>query len=55
MKNVQISEELFIRICTYFLADKNDILNERIIKDMLTDKLDKMAKREEYTKKINTK
>mgnify|MGYP007044615948 FL=1 len=55
MKNVQISEELFTRLCTYFLADKNDILNERIIKDMLTDKLDKMAKREEYTKKLNKK
>lgn len=55
MKNVQISEELFTRICTYFLADKSDILNEQIIRNMLTDKLDKMAKREEYTKKLNTK
>lgn len=55
MKNVQINEELFVRLCTYFLADKNDILNERIIKDMLTDKLGKMAKREEYTKKLNKK
>lgn len=55
MKNVQINEELFVRLCTYHLADKTDVLNEQIIKDMLTDKLDKMAKREEYTKKINTK
>ena len=55
MKNVQISEELFTRLCTYFLADKNDILNEQIIKNMLTDKLKKIAKREEYTKKINPK
>lgn len=55
MKNVQISEELFTRLCTYHLAGKTDILNEQIIKDMLTDKLEKMAKREEYIKKINTK
>lgn len=52
MKNIQIPEELFTRLCTYFLAEKTDSLNEQIIKNMLSDKLEKMQKRDNYSKSL---
>lgn len=50
MKNVQIPEELFTRLCSYFFLDKNDHLQEQIIKDMLSDKMERIQRREAYTK-----
>lgn len=49
MKNIQISEELFSRICTYFLFDKDDPENVQAIVRGLEDKLERMNKRIEYT------
>lgn len=50
MKNVQIPEELFTRLYSYFFLDKNDHLQEQIIKDMLSDKMERIQRREAYTK-----
>lgn len=54
MKNVQISEELFVRLCGYHLLGKRDQLQEQIICDMLQDKLDRIQARNDYTKQIHT-
>lgn len=48
MKNVQIPEELFTRLYSYFFLDKNDHLQEQIIKDMLSDKMERIQRREQY-------
>lgn len=48
MKNVQIPEELFTRLYSYFFLDKNDHLQEQIIKDMLSDKMERIQRREAY-------
>lgn len=48
MKNVQISEELFTRLCAYHILDKRDPLQEQIIRDGLQDKLDRITARKEY-------
>lgn len=40
MSNVQISEELFSRLCAYFIMDRREPLQEQIIKDLLQEKLD---------------
>lgn len=48
MKNVQIPEELFTRLYGYFFLDKNDHLQEQIIKDMLSDKMERIQRREAY-------
>lgn len=48
MKNVQISEELFTRLCAYHILDKRDPLQEQIIRDELQDKLDRITARKEY-------
>lgn len=53
MKQIQIPEELFTRLCTYFLADKKDNLNEQIIKNELLSKLEKMQKRDNYKQSVN--
>lgn len=52
-KTVQIPEDLFARICNYFLFDRRDPLNEEIICNGLEDKLDKMQARIEYSKRIS--
>lgn len=49
MKQVQISEELFTRLCAYFLLDRQEPLQEQIIKDLLQEKLDRMQARADYT------
>ena len=50
MSNIQISEELFTRLCAYFLLDRREPLQEQIIKDMLSDKMERIQRREAYTK-----
>ena len=48
MKNVQISEELFIVIMRYFMLEQVELLPQ--IKQGLEKKLDAMVMRELYTK-----
>lgn len=48
MKNVQISEELFIAIIRYFMLEQGELLPQ--IKQGLEKKLDAMVMRELYTK-----
>ena len=54
MKQVQISEELFTRLCAFHLLDKRDHLQEQIIQDGLQDKLDRIQAREDYSKRKKT-
>ena len=54
MKQIQISEELFSRLCAYHLLDKRDHLQEQIIRDGLQDKLDRMHAREDYSRRKRT-
>lgn len=48
MKSVQISEELFSRLCAYHLMDRREPLQEQIIRDGLQEKLDRMQARADY-------
>lgn len=48
MKNVQISEELFVEIMRYFMLEQEELLPQ--IKQGLEKKLDAMVMRELYTK-----
>ena len=48
MSQVQISEELFTRLCAYFLLDRREPLQEQIIKDQLQDKFDRVQRRADY-------
>jgi len=48
VSNVQISEELFTRLCAYFLLDRREPLQEQIIKDQLQDKFDRVQRRADY-------
>lgn len=48
MKQVQISEELFTRLYAYFLMDRREALQERIIKDELQAKFDRIQRRADY-------
>lgn len=48
MKNVQISEELFVAIIRYFMLEQEEMLPQ--IKQGLEKKLDAMVMRELYTK-----
>lgn len=48
MKNVQISEELFVEIMRYFMLKQEELLPQ--IKQGLEKKLDAMVMRELYTK-----
>lgn len=51
MKQVQISEELFTRLCAYHLMDRREPLQEQIIRDELQDKLNRMQARADYIPK----
>lgn len=51
MKQVQISEELFSRLCAYHLMDRREPLQEQIIKDLLQEKLDRIQARADYIPK----
>lgn len=48
MKQVQISEELFTRLCAYFIMGRREPLQEQIIKDLLQEKLDRIQRRADY-------
>ena len=48
LKNVQISEELFIALLKYHLVERDDVLSE--IKKGLEEKLEAMVRRDLYTK-----
>ena len=48
MKQIQISEELFSRLCAYFMMDRREPLQEQIIKDQLQEKLDRIQRRADY-------
>ena len=48
MKNVQISEELFVAIMRYFMLEQEELLPQ--IKQGLEKKLDAMVNREVYSK-----
>lgn len=54
MKQIQISEELFTRLCAFHLLDKRDPLQEQIIRDGLQDKLDRMQAHEDYSRRKRT-
>lgn len=54
MSNVQISEELFTRLYAYFLMDKREPLQERIIKDELQAKFDRIQRRADYIPRKRT-
>lgn len=53
MSNVQISEELFARLCAYFLLDRREPLQEQIIKDQLQEKFDRIQARADYIQQRN--
>lgn len=48
MKQIQIPEELFSRLCAYFIMDRREPLQEQIIKDQLQEKLDRIQRRADY-------
>ena len=48
MSQIQISEELFSRLCAYFIMDRREPLQEQIIKDQLQEKLDRIQRRADY-------
>lgn len=54
MKQIQISEELFTRLCGYHLLNRRDQLQETIIKQELQDKLERMNRRAEYIQNKQT-
>ena len=54
MSNIQISEELFTRLCAYFLLDRREPLQEQIIKDQLQDKFDRGQRRGDYIPRKRT-
>lgn len=54
MSNVQISEELFTRLCAYFLLDRREPLQEQIIKDQLQEKLNRIQARTDYIPRKKT-
>lgn len=53
MSNVQISKELFTRLCAYFLLDRREPLQEQIIKDQLQEKFDRIQARADYIPQRN--
>jgi hypothetical protein len=54
MKQIQISEELFTRLCAYHLMDRREPLQEQIIKDQLQEKLDRIQRRADYIPRKET-
>lgn len=55
MKQVQISEELFSRLCAYFIMDRREPEQEQTIRNELQTKLDKIQRRADYAELINRK
>lgn len=55
MKQVQISKELFSRLCAYFIMDRREPEQEQAIRNELQTKLDKIQRRADYAELINRK
>lgn len=53
MSNIQISEELFSRLCAYHLLDRREPEQEQAIKAELQKKLTAIQRRTDYAKLIN--
>lgn len=53
MRNIQISEELFSRLCAYHLLDRREPEQEQAIKAGLQKKLTAIQRRTDYAKLIN--
>lgn len=53
MSNIQISEELFSRLCAYYLLDRREPEQEQAIKAGLQKKLTAIQRRTDYAKLIN--
>lgn len=53
-KQIQISEELFSRLCAYHIMGRREPLQEQIIKDQLQEKLDRMQARADYIPRKKT-
>lgn len=53
-KQIQISEELFSRLCAYHIMGRQEPLQEQIIKDQLQEKLDRMQARADYIPRKKT-
>lgn len=54
MKQIQISEELFSRLCAYHLMGRREPLQEQIIRDELQDKLNRVQARKDYSRRKET-
>lgn len=54
-KSVLISQELFLELIKYHVADMPHIADQLLIRDELASKLDKMALREQYRRQIQNK
>lgn len=52
---IQISEELFGRLCQYHLLEDTNPDNAQVIRDMLTDKMERIGKRIEYAQSLDDK
>lgn len=55
MSNIQISEELFSRLCAYHLLDRREPEQEQAIKAGLQKKLTAIQRRTDYGELINRK
>ena len=55
MKQVQIPEELFVRICAWFLLGHRGKEQEQIICNGLEDKMSKIQARSDYYNALDTK
>ena len=55
MKQIQISEELFSRLCAYFIMDRREPEQEQAIRNGLQTKFDKIQRRTDYAALINRK
>lgn len=53
-KQIQISEELFSRLCAYHIMGRREPLQEQIIKDQLQEKLNRMQARADYIPRKKT-
>lgn len=55
MSNIQISEELFSRLCAYHLLDRREPEQEQAIRAGLQKKLTAIQRRTDYAELINRK
>ena len=53
MKNIQIPEELFVRLYAYHLLDRQEPEQQQAIKDGLQAKMDAIQRRTDYIERKN--